>query len=97
MKRILFALVLATASIPALAVDVSITLTAGHANRFAAACGEIRQLKDTQEPPQPRDCTPAEAKEFIIMLMRRVVVDVEGAKLIKQAVDAVIVPAFDPT
>lgn len=95
MKKFL-AIALLAIALPAQAVDVTITLTAGQANRFAAVCGQIRQLVDTQEPPQPRPCNMAEAKELIIALMRRVVVDVEGAAAEKAARDAVVVPTFDP-
>lgn len=95
MKK-LVAILLFSFSLSAQAVDVTITLTVGQAQRFAAVCGQIRQLVDTQEPPQPRACTVAEAKELVIALMRRLVVDVEGAAAEKAAREAVVVPAFDP-
>lgn len=96
MKKTLLAFALLFASFSAQAVDLTITLTAGQATRFAAVCGKIKKLVDAQVPPQPRACTMAEAKTMIVERMRALVVDVEGAELTKQATDAVVVPAFDP-
>jgi hypothetical protein len=75
---------------------VTITLTAAQATRAAAACGVALNLKDVQVPPQPRPCTMAEAKTFIVGLLRQVVIDVEGraAEVLR---GPVVVPAFDPT
>lgn len=96
--KTLAALILSFAfALPAYAVDVTITLSAQQANRFADACGKVKQLVDAQQPPQPRACTNAEAKAWIIELMRRVVVDVEGAAAVKQAVDAIVLTPFDPS
>lgn len=89
-------LIFTATPLTAFAVDVTITLTASQAQRFAAACGEVNKLVDNQVPPQPRPCTMAEAKQAIIAGMKRLIIDVEGAKLVKAAVDAIVVPEFDP-
>lgn len=94
--RLTIVILLFALSFSAQAVDVTITLTAAQATRFAAVCGELKGLKDTQEPPQPRPCTMAEAKQMIVEQMRSLVFSMEEAKSKKAATDAVTVPAFDP-
>jgi len=74
---------------PAFAVDVTITLTAGQATRFAAVCGVAKQLG--------RACTLIESKAFVIERLRQVVIDYEGSMANKAATDAVVIPAFDPS
>lgn len=74
---------------PALAVDVTITMTADQATRFAAVCGAAKNLG--------RSCTIAESKAFAIERLRQVVVDHEGAVAKRAATEAVVVPNFDPS
>ena len=96
MKKFLVLTLFAVSATSTFAVDITLTLTAGEANRFAAACGEIKQLRDAQVPPQPRPCNVAESKQMVIERLKQIIIDVEGSKLTKQAVDAVVIPVFDP-
>jgi hypothetical protein len=77
--------------------SMTLNYTAGEGQRFAAALGKAQNLKDTQEPPQPRDATAAECKAFVIGRMKQLVIDIEGRDLTAAAVAAVVIPAFDPT
>lgn len=95
MKRLLFA-VLLCASMAAQAVDITITVTASESTRMAAAVGKAQNLVDSQTPPQPRAATMTEVKQFLIQRAKQLIIDVEGAALIKQASDAAVIPAFDP-
>lgn len=95
--RKFLAVILLILSFQVQAVDVVITLTGPQALRFAYACGLVKKLVDTQQPPQPRPCTMAEAKQFIIERMRQLVIDVEGSIAAKAAIDAIVIPAFDPS
>ena len=90
------AILLLALSFSAQAVDVTISMTASEINRLKVAIGEAKKLVDNQQPPQPRDATNAEAKQFVIERVKQFIHDHEGGKLVKQAVDAVVVPAFDP-
>lgn len=94
MKRIL-AIALLLFATSAAAVDVTITLTGAQATRVAARIGELRGLKDGQGAP--RSATLAEVKQIIIDHLRGMVIQAERPALEKAAVDAVTVPAFDPT
>lgn len=96
MKRLLFAVLLCCLSAVAQAVDITITVTAAEATRFAAAVGKAQNLMDSSTPPKPRTATMTEAKDFLIQRARQLIIDVEGSALVKQATDAVVVPLFDP-
>ena len=77
--------------------SITITYPAGDGVRFAAALGKAQALKDTQEPPQPRDATAAECKAWIIGRAQQLIVDVEGGEATKAAVAAVVVTPLDMT
>ena len=94
MKKLL-AIVLLCFATSALAVDVTISLTAGQVTRFASALGTSRNLKDAQG--QPRVATAAEMRQFVIDAVRGVVLETERAAATKTAVDAVVVAPMDPT
>ena len=76
---------------------MSFTYTSAYGQRVAAALGKAWNLKDTQDPPQPRAATLAEVRDFIRGRVRQLVVDIEGAELTKAAVDSVVVPEGDLT
>jgi hypothetical protein len=95
MKTIL-AIALLAVSLSAQAVDITITLTTTQATRVAAACGVVGKLKDAQVPPQPRACTMAEAKQFLIQRLKQLLVDVEGPAA-EKARGPVVLEAFDPS
>lgn len=88
-------LLLSFVSCNALAVDVTITMTAGQISRYATALGKLRGYVDGSG--NPRVATTAEMKQFVIDSVRGVVFQSERPPLEKAAVDAVVVPAFDPT
>lgn len=90
MKTIIAILLLAF-SMPALAVDVTITLTTPQAVRVAAACGKILALRDAQD--QPRACTMPEAKQWLIQFIRHAVTDAEQ----QDAQKAIVIQTFEPT
>lgn len=96
MKRSILAVALFCFAVAAQALDYTITLTAGEATRIAAAVGKVYGLVDAQVPPQPRSATAAEVKKGLSDVMKQWIQDTEGTTLRKQAVDAVVVPAFDP-
>lgn len=93
MKRI-FALFIALAfSLPAHAVDLTISMTAPQAARIAAACGKRMGLVDAQVDPKPRSCDMAEAKAWTIKLWREAVTDSEQ----EDANKARSLTPFDPS
>ena len=61
--------------------SITITYPAGDGVRFAAALGKAHNLKDTQEPPQPRNATAAECKAYLIARAYQLIVDIEGPEL----------------
>lgn len=77
--------------------SMTLNYSAQYGQRVADALGKAWNLKDTQDPPQPRSATAAEVKQFIIGRVQQLVVDIEGAALTKAAVDAVVVPPGDMT
>ncbi len=70
---------------------------ASDATRYATCIGELMGLKDSQTPPQPRAATATEVKQYFIGYFKRLLIDYEGAKLNKIALDAVVVPTIDIT
>ena len=77
--------------------SITITYPAGDGTRFAAALGKAQNLKDSQEPPQPRAATAAECKEWLIGRAQQLIVDIEGGEATKAAVAAVVVTPLDMT
>ncbi len=71
----------------------TITVTASEGNRAASAIGEIFGLVDNQVPPQRRDATLAECKQFMADYLKKSVQQIERAR----AQNAVSVTPFDPT
>ena len=94
MKKLL-AIALLCFATSALAVDVTVSLTAPQATRVAAALGEARGLKDAQGAP--RSATMAEVKTIIADHLRGFVMQAEKSALEEAAIKAVTVPAFDPS
>lgn len=92
--RIALAIVLISMSFAAQAVDVTITLTAAQSTRFAAACGQTLRLVDAQK--QPRACTLAESKAFLIEQMKQIVLGIEAMNAAKTAADTANAQAFTP-
>lgn len=93
MKRI-FTLALLCFTTSAIAVDVTVTLTAPQAQRLATAIGKVRNLTDAQGAP--RSATMAEVKTIVADHLRGFVMQAEKPALEEAAVRAVTVPAFDP-
>lgn len=93
MKKLL-AIVLLCFVTSALAVDVTISLTAGQITRFATALGKARNLVDAQG--QPRVATAAEMRQFVIDQVRGVVLETERAAATEAAIKAATVPPMDP-
>ena len=75
--KTLLAILLLSASSTAFAVDVTITLTTAQATRVAALCGKQTGAMDTATPPAPRSCTMAEARTWLIGLLRAAVMNGE--------------------
>lgn len=99
--KLLFMILMFSFSLNVSAVDITITLTTAQATRLAAACGELTGKMTTPAdpkvtPPVPRPCTLAESKQMMIDQMKSIVISMEGAKQRKTAVEAVVVPTFDP-
>lgn len=95
MRKIL-AILLIFASANALAVDITITMTAGQIARFLAALGTAKNLKDGAN--QPRAATNAEGKQFVIDAVRGLTYSIEYPAAVKAATDAVAQPSgLDPT
>lgn len=93
--RKLLAIALLCFATSALAVDVTVTLTAPQAQRLAAAIGKVRNLTDGQGAP--RSATMAEVKTIVADHLRGFVMQAEKPALEEAAIKAVTVPAFDPT
>ena len=75
---------------------ISITVTAAQAARAAAALGKAQALKDNAVPPQPRNATAEEVRQFMIGRLRQLIIDVEGAEATKAAQAAIVIAPFDP-
>ena len=75
--------------------NMTFTYSSAYGQRVAAALGKAWNLKDAQEPPQPRSATEAEVKTFVIQRVQQLVVDMEGAELTQAAIAAVVVPEGD--
>jgi hypothetical protein len=97
MKRLLvLAIVLLCFATQVLAVDVTLTFTAGQVTRFAAALGKARSLVDVNG--NPRVATAVEMKQFVIDNVRGMVYSIEYPAAVKAATDAVAQPTgMDPT
>lgn len=93
MKHLL-AIALFALSTRALAIDVTVSVTAPQATRIAAALGELRGLKDGAGAP--RSATMAEVKQSVADHLRGIVMQVERPKAEKAAIDAVTVAPMDP-
>jgi hypothetical protein len=59
--------------------------------------GKAHNLKDTQEPPQPRAATAAECKAYLIARAYQLIVDIEQPELYAAALASVAVPPVDMT
>lgn len=94
MKHLLTIVLLAFAT-SALAVDVTVSLTAPQAQRLATAIGKVRNLVDARG--DPRSATMAEVKTIIADHLRGFVMQAEKSALEEAAIKAVTVPAFDPS
>ena len=94
MKQLL-AIALLCFATSALAVDVTVSLTAPQAQRLATAIGKVRNLVDARG--DPRSATMAEVKTIIADHLRGFVMQAEKSALEEAAIKAVTVPAFDPT
>ena len=77
--------------------QITITVTAAQATRAAAALGKAQALKDNADPPQPRNATAEEVRQFMIGRLRQLIIDVEGAEATKAAQAAIVIAPFDPT
>lgn len=77
--------------------QITLNYGAGTGSRFAAALGKAQSLKNAQTPPQPRNATAAECKEWLIGRAWQLIVDIEGRDLTEVAVAAVVVPPTDFT
>ncbi len=77
--------------------SITFTYPAADATRYANCIGDLMGLKDNQTPPQPRAATATEVKQYFIGYFKRLLIDYEGAKLNKIALDAVVVPSIDIT
>ena len=77
--------------------QITLNVTAQQAQRIASCLGKAWNLKDTQDPPQPRDATLAEVKLYVVQHLRRLVNDIEGAEAQKAALAAVVVPEVEIT
>ena len=76
---------------------ISITVTAAQAARAAAALGKAQALKDNAVPPQPRNATAEEVRQFMIGRLRQLIIDVEGAEASRVAQAAIVIAPFEPT
>ena len=92
--RKLLAIALLCFATSALAVDVTISMTAQQITRFAVALGKSRNLVDAQG--QPRNATNAEMRQFVIDQVRGVVLETERAAATEAAIKAVTVAPMDP-
>ena len=77
--------------------SITITYPAGDGTRFAAALGKAQNLKDTQEPPQPRSATAAECKTWLIGRAQQLIVDIEGRDAQAAAIAAITITPLDMT
>lgn len=96
MKKLLAIAALALLSTPAQAVDVTLSFTAGELNRVVAVCTAATKPVDAQTPPQPRSCTNAETKAWVIAHLKNAVINYEQALAVKAATDGVSTSAFNP-
>lgn len=90
MKRFTAFLVALLFASSALAVDLTITLTAEQAQRFAAAVGADNALKNGAGAP--RSATSAEARQDVIRYMRVKTQEYER----RLGTSQLVIPAFEP-
>lgn len=64
--------------------DLTISLTAGQAQRVAAALGKHLQLTDTPPGPPYRDATVQEAEAFLLNTLKNLVKQEETKTAIEQ-------------
>ena len=75
--------------------SITISYPAGDGQRFAAALGQVLQLKDAQD--QPRSATAAECKAWLIGRAQQLIEDTEGGDARKAAAAAVTITPLDMT
>ena len=75
--------------------SITISYPAGDGQRFAAALGQVLQLKDGNG--DPRSATAAECKAWLIGRAQQLIEDIEGGPARQAAAAAVTVPPLDMT
>lgn len=60
---------------------LNVNISAASLARYQDALGKVHQLKDTQDPPQPRVATPAECRDHLIGMGKTFVLNVEQAEI----------------
>lgn len=96
MKTLFAALLLCVALVAQAQTTVSFTIQPAELAMAVDACTTATRPVDAQTPPQPRNCTNAETRAWILSVITNVVKNHKQAKDIRTATDAVAAPAFNP-
>ena len=74
---------------------VTYTISAPLLARLQKAVGQVKNLMDSQVPPQRRDATAAEVKQYGSERFTQLLIDVEQPILLAAAHAGVVVPVID--